>query len=169
MPAKGSKKLSFNQNLAKAVPLTFLVAEDNVINRQILVNYLKKLGYEMENIIQAYDGVEAVHQYKASLLRPPNKRVNAVLMDLWMPNMDGYEATEKILKIARDKGESLAVMAVTADITSDSLERAFSERANRIIKYIVGSPSAWSSEKEYLPAELCNGRFARRWQMSIEL
>jgi CheY-like chemotaxis protein len=124
MPAKGSKKLSFNQNLAKAVPLTFLVAEDNVINRQILVNYLKKLGYEMENIIQAYDGVEAVHQYKASLLRPPNKRVNAVLMDLWMPNMDGYEATEKILKIARDKGESLAVMAVTADITSDSLERA---------------------------------------------
>jgi CheY-like chemotaxis protein len=121
---KGTKRLDFNQNLARDVPLTFLVAEDNVINRQILVNYLKKLGYEMENIIQAYDGVEAVRQYKASLSRPPEKRVNAVLMDLWMPNMDGYEATEKILKMARDKGETLAVMAVTADITSDSLERA---------------------------------------------
>jgi CheY-like chemotaxis protein len=78
----------------------------------------------MENIIQAYDGVEAVHQYRASLSRPPDKRVNAVLMDLWMPNMDGYEATEKILKMARDMGETLAVMAVTADITSESLERA---------------------------------------------
>jgi CheY-like chemotaxis protein len=124
VPVKGTKQLTFNQNLAKLVPLTFLIVEDNVINRQILVNYLKKLGYGIENIIQAYDGVEAVHQYKASLSRPPNKRVNAVLMDLWMPNMDGYEATEKILKMARDKGEALAVMAVTADITSDSLERA---------------------------------------------
>jgi CheY-like chemotaxis protein len=116
--------LAFNQNLARDIPLTFLVAEDNVINRQILVNYLKKLGYEMENIIQAYDGVEAVHQYRTSLSRPPDKRVNAVLMDLWMPNMDGYEATEKILKMARDEGETLAVMAVTADITSESLEKA---------------------------------------------
>ncbi len=122
--AKGRNRLAFNQNLAKLVPLTFLIAEDNVINRKILVNYLKKLGYEMENIIQAYDGVEAVHQYKASLSRPPHKRVNVVLMDLWMPNMDGYEATEKILQMARDQGETLAVMAVTADITSDSLERA---------------------------------------------
>jgi CheY-like chemotaxis protein len=121
---EAAKQLSFNQNLARDIPLTFLVAEDNVINRQILVNYLKKLGYEMENIIQAYDGVEAVQQYRASLSRPPDKRVNAVLMDLWMPNMDGYEATEKILKMARDKGETLAVMAVTADITSESLERA---------------------------------------------
>jgi CheY-like chemotaxis protein len=123
-PCKARKRLAFNQNLAKDVPLTFLVVEDNVINRQILVNYLKKLGYEMENIIQAYDGVEAVQQYRTSLSRPPGKRVNAVLMDLWMPNMDGYEATEKILKMARDKGETLAVMAVTADITSESLERA---------------------------------------------
>lgn len=117
-------KRRFNPNLAKDVPLTFLIAEDNVINRQILVGYLKKLGYHKDNIIQAYDGVEAVHQYKASLLKPPEQRINAVLMDLWMPNMDGYEATDKILKIARDMGESLAVMAVTADITNDSLERA---------------------------------------------
>lgn len=121
---KVTKRLAFNQNLARDVPLTFLVAEDNVVNRQILVNYLQKLGYETENIIQAYDGVEAVHQYRESLSRPPDKRINAVLMDLWMPNMDGYEATEKILKMARDEGETLAVMAVTADITSESLERA---------------------------------------------
>lgn len=124
LSSKATKPLGFNPNLANDVPLTFLVAEDNVINRQILVGYLKKLGYQTDNIIQAYDGVEAVHQYKASLSKPPEKRINAILMDLWMPNMDGYEATEKILKLARDRGETLDIMAVTADITSGSLERA---------------------------------------------
>lgn len=121
---KASKSSAFNKNLAKMVPLTFLIAEDNSINRNILVGYLKKLGYREDNIIQAIDGVEAVKMYQGSLQRPPGKRVDGVLMDLWMPNMDGYEATKKILEIAKSKGESLAVMAVTADITNESLEKA---------------------------------------------
>jgi CheY-like chemotaxis protein len=122
--SKAPRTLGFNPNLAKEIPLTFLVAEDNAINRQILVEYLKKLGYQDDNIVQAFDGAEAVQQYEASISRPPANRVNAVLMDLWMPNMDGYEAAERILKIANERAERLAVMAVTADITSESLERA---------------------------------------------
>jgi len=101
-----------------------MIAEDNVINRQILVGYLKKLGYSKDDMILAFDGVEAVQQYEASLSRPPEKHIDVILMDLWMPNMDGYEATETILKMANERGEYLAIMAVTADITGDSLERA---------------------------------------------
>ncbi|KAI9734093.1 MAG: hypothetical protein M1818_007031 [Claussenomyces sp. TS43310] len=122
--AKVPKRPCFNRDLAKVVPLTFLIAEDNSINRNILVGYLKKLGYREENIILAFDGVEAVKKYQGSLQRPPGKRIDSVLMDLWMPNMDGYEATTKILQLARDQGETPAVMAVTADITNESLERA---------------------------------------------
>lgn len=124
MLSKASKKKNFNPNLAKEIPLTILVAEDNVINRQILVGYLKKLGYHDDDIILAFDGVEAVQQYRASVSNGPVKRINAVLMDLWMPNMDGYEAAEQILKIASEGEEQLAIMAVTADITSHSRERA---------------------------------------------
>jgi CheY-like chemotaxis protein len=101
-----------------------MVAEDNAINRKLLVTYLKKLGFPKDRVVQAFDGVEAVQQYKMSLSRPPDKRIDVILMDLWMPNMDGYEATTKIYEIAEEHGENLAVMAVTADITSDSFERA---------------------------------------------
>jgi signal transduction histidine kinase len=125
-PSKLTKRNSnsFNPTLAERLPLNFLVAEDNPINRRILVGYLTKLGYKANNIVQAYDGVEAVQKYKASLYKSPEHRIGAVLMDLWMPNMDGYEATEKILKMAEEHGENIVVMAVTADITNDSLQRA---------------------------------------------
>lgn len=121
---KHSKKQGYNRELAKEVPLNFLVAEDNLINRNLLVTFLKRLGYASANITIAEDGVEAVRCYEDSLLKPAAERINAILMDLWMPNMDGYEATKKIFRLAADANEHVAVMAVTADITSSSIEKA---------------------------------------------
>ncbi|KAG9657139.1 hypothetical protein KCU69_g15713, partial [Aureobasidium melanogenum] len=81
-----------DRNLAAKYPLNFLVAEDNKINRKLLVNMLNKFGYK--TVIEAYDGAEAVRQMSK------NPSVDVVLMDLWMPFMDGYEATEKILAMS---------------------------------------------------------------------
>jgi CheY-like chemotaxis protein/anti-sigma regulatory factor (Ser/Thr protein kinase) len=126
-----TKKSSFDRDLASRIPLTFLVAEDNAVNRSILVSYLKKLGYAATSISIAFDGAEAVEQYTASL-SAGGVPIDAVLMDLWMPNVDGYEATKRILEMAAArKGsgegeceEGPVVFAVSADITSDSLARA---------------------------------------------
>ncbi|OBT49951.1 hypothetical protein VE04_09681 [Pseudogymnoascus sp. 24MN13] len=93
------KKSSFDRDLASRIPLTFLVAEDNAVNRSILVGFLKKLGYAAASISIAFDGAEAVEQYAASLAEG-GVQIDAVLMDLWMPNVDGYEATERILEMA---------------------------------------------------------------------
>jgi len=111
-----------DRELARKYPLTFLVAEDNKINRKLLVSMLAKLGYA--TVYEAHDGAEAVRQMAVS--RPRGRRVDVVLMDLWMPLMDGYEATERILSMDRagEEGPPATVLAVTADVTDGALERA---------------------------------------------
>lgn len=111
-----------DRELATKYPLTFLVAEDNKINRKLLVSMLSKFGYK--TIHEAYDGAEAVRQMSK------NQTIDVVLMDLWMPFMDGYEATEKILAMSygtngvRGSPGGPTVLAVTADVTDGALERA---------------------------------------------
>lgn len=131
----------FDRNLATKFPLTFLVVEDNKINRKLLVNMLYKLGYK--DVHEAYDGSHAVRQMQAL-----GDKVDLILMDLWMPYMDGYEAAEKILSMpwksvdyseprpSRDGAQSgdegashfnskpPTILAVTADVTDGALEKA---------------------------------------------
>ncbi|TGO65930.1 hypothetical protein BOTNAR_0072g00040 [Botryotinia narcissicola] len=112
-----------NANLAKDYPLNFLVAEDNVINRKFAFTALSRLGYTEDNITLAFDGADAVRSYQASLSKPSG-RYDIILMDIWMPNMDGYEATKEITKLAEAHGETATIVAVTADITDDCSMRA---------------------------------------------
>lgn len=136
------RKASYDRALAEKYPLTFLVAEDNKINRKLLVNMLGKLGYK--EVYEAYDGKEAVRVMR-ELHNPgrrgsgPNqkrrRKVDVVLMDLWMPEMDGYEATQHILSMFTGHADGSGgthdknarppiVLAVSADVTDEAISRA---------------------------------------------
>lgn len=132
------KVATFDRNLAKKYPLTFLVAEDNKLNRKLLVNMLSKFGYN--DVHEAYDGADAVRQMSIDRPARKEKPIDVVLMDLWMPAMDGYQAAERILAMEKEKRErgildekdddrarrkqGVTVLAVSADVTDSALERA---------------------------------------------
>lgn len=72
--------------LATQLACRVLVVDDTATNRQILAHFLKKLGHTVE---LAVDGLDAVNKFAASTY-------DLVIMDVMMPEMDGYEATRRI-------------------------------------------------------------------------
>ncbi|KAG0134816.1 hypothetical protein HOY82DRAFT_480893 [Tuber indicum] len=119
-------KLPYDKTLATKIPLSILVAEDNKINRKLLTSMLRKLGYT--DISEACDGQEAVEIMSV----PRHPPIDVVLMDLWMPRMDGYEATKRILESRRrgakggNGGVGVTVLAVSADATQAAMVKTSS-------------------------------------------
>lgn len=118
---RSARNDKFNRKLANNYPANILVVDDNRINRHVLRHMLKNLGYT--NVYEAYDGNDAVQQMAKNAQGPAHEAINVVLMDLWMPLLDGFQATQQILKMQRS-GPSPTILAVSADVTDPAIERA---------------------------------------------
>lgn len=89
--------------------VSFLVVEDHPVNQKLFALVLEKLGY---GAVIANDGVEALERVR-------DGSFDLVFMDIQMPRMNGYEATEKLRELGFDK----PIIAVTASALADERER----------------------------------------------
>lgn len=95
----------------------FLVAEDNTINAEILCELLKLCGAET---LLAADGMQAVQIFRDA---KPNV-FDAILMDIQMPEMNGYDAARAVRSMDRADAEEIPIVAMTANAFAEDVERS---------------------------------------------
>ena len=97
--------------LAERLPLRILVAEDNVVNQQLAVLLLKKLGYRADVAANGLEVLEALGR----------ETYDVVIMDVQMPEMDGLEATRQIHQRC-PAGQRPHIIAATANAMQEERE-----------------------------------------------
>lgn len=97
-----------------------LVAEDNKVNQIVIQGMLQKLGV---SYVLATNGLEALEEIKRGLLEG-NHLFDCILMDCEMPEMDGFEATQRIRKLEQQfKVNPIKIIALTAHALPERLEQ----------------------------------------------
>jgi signal transduction histidine kinase len=112
-PAKGIKPLGIN----------VLLAEDQVINQKIIVKLLHKKGW---NVTTSANGMDAVDIARSQAF-------DIILMDVFMPGMNGFEATKKIRKSSGGKNKGTPIIALTANAMKGDREKCLAVGMNDYI------------------------------------
>lgn len=93
-----------------------LLAEDNDLNAEIAETVLVEAGIEVKRV---EDGLQCIEELK----KMPEKYYDVILMDVQMPNMDGYTATEKIRHLDDSRAE-IPIIAMTANAYDEDRRKA---------------------------------------------
>jgi CheY-like chemotaxis protein len=138
-------------------PLRILLAEDNAVNRLLAVRLLEKRGH---SVVVAGNGHEAL----AALERGG---FDAVLMDIQMPEMGGFEATAEIRNTERGTGRHLPIIALTAHAMQGDREHCLAAGMDGYLAKPIGAAELYETLEDLLrrperkgsgPAESAIGR-----------
>lgn len=119
-----------------------LVAEDNPSNQMLIMLLLKKIGFEPTI---ANDGQIALDLFETKPFR-------AVLMDMMMPNMNGYEATRNL----RSRGVEIPIIAVTANAMKGDREKCLVAGCDEYISKPITMEKLKQTLLTFLEPELSN-------------
>lgn len=123
--------------------MKILLVEDNLMNQKVVMFNLKKLNCE---ILPAVTGSQAVELYKAHTF-------DLVLMDIMLPEMDGYEITGIIRKIEKEKNieNPVPIIALTANTYDNDKEKCFNAGMNDYISKPFNAKQLLDVIEKYLP------------------
>jgi len=94
--------IDFNLRKNQYANLSILLAEDNNLNRNMMVKILQKMGYD--NLVVVNDGKEAIEKYN-------NFKFDLILLDNKMPNINGLD----VCKYIREKDTDQIIIILSAD------------------------------------------------------
>ncbi len=123
---------------ARRKKIRILLAEDNITNQQIVISVLERLGYHTDG---ASNGIEAVEALKSI-------PYDLVLMDIHMPEMNGYDAAEKIRESV---SPDIPIIAMTAGVSNDYRKKCFAAGMNDIISKPAKSAELVAKIEKWLP------------------
>ena len=95
-----------------------LLVEDNALNREIAETILEEAGFLVDSAPDGTDAVSIMEQAEENYY-------DAILMDVQMPIMNGYEATRTIRRLSRKDVKDLPIIAMTANALEEDKETAF--------------------------------------------
>lgn len=117
-----------------------LIVEDNEMNRDMLSRRLARQGFEVALAVDGKQGVEMASSEKPDL----------ILMDMSLPIMNGWEATEKVKSNPATKG--IPVIALTAHAMSEDREKCIAAGCDDFDTKPVDLPRLLEKIKALLPA-----------------
>lgn len=114
-----------------------LLCEDNTLNQEIAAAMLRKYGVV---VATAENGEECLKMYQGSA---PHE-YDAILMDLRMPIMNGFEATRAIRNMEREDAQEIPIVAMTADVFEESIRTAEEAGMNEYITKPINAEELFS-------------------------
>ncbi|MFR1974517.1 MAG: ATP-binding protein [Oscillospiraceae bacterium] len=142
----GEAKAEQTPPAAKASAFTgkkLLVVEDNELNLEIASTLLKEAGFAVDTAENGKVAVEKVEAASAD-------RYDLILMDIQMPEMDGYEATRRIRALPDTKKAALPIVAMTANAFEDDRKNALRAGMNGHIAKPLDIPKLFQVLSELL-------------------
>jgi len=133
------------QNVLKFEGSCLLLAEDIEINREIVLALLEPT---LLTIDCAENGIEAVSKFSEA----PDK-YDMIFMDVQMPEMDGYEATQRIRSLGIPRAKEIPIIAMSANVFREDIERCLKSGMNSHIGKPLNFDEVLEKLRNYMPRE----------------
>lgn len=123
-PEAEAQSLSNDEQAAKSVAgLNVLLAEDNVVNQKLMHRFLERWGVDMKIVENGQKAVEAIE----------SGDFDVILMDLQMPEMDGYEASNHIRNLEDPRKRNIPIIALTAAALNEVRDKVYTSGMNDFV------------------------------------
>lgn len=138
-----SIRSTISERPAEVRSLRILLVEDNVINQRVAIGFLEERGHQ---VMVANNGLEA-------LAAVEKENFDLILMDVQMPEMDGFEATKAIRARERERGTHVPIIAMTASAMKGDQDRCLEAGMDSYVSKPVHADQLYKAVEGIVHAE----------------